>query len=121
VFEQIVIGVEESPESLAVVRQASRLLEPDGRLVLTAVADVALAVQAGWAATQVLEAIKSEARAALSAACTEAPGAEAVLLDGAPADALLTTAHATSEQTSWPSEPPGAHAPKESCSEAWPP
>ena len=91
-FERIVIGVEESPESLVAVRQASRLLEPDGRLVLAAVADVALAVDAGWAATQVLEDIESEARTALSAACAEAPGAEAVLLDGAPAHALLETA-----------------------------
>lgn len=91
-FEWIVIGVEESPESLVAVRQASRLLEPDGRLVLTAMADVALAVQAGWAATHVLEDIKSEARTALSAAWAEAPGAEAVLLDGAPAEVLLKTA-----------------------------
>jgi Universal stress protein family len=66
VFERIVIGVEESPENLVAVRQAARLLEPDGRLVLTAVADVALAVHAGWAVTQVLEDIKGEARAALS-------------------------------------------------------
>jgi nucleotide-binding universal stress UspA family protein len=92
VFERIVIGVEDSPESLVALRQAARLLEPDGRLVLTAVADVALAVDAGWAATQVLEDIESEARTALSAAWAEAPGAEAVLLDGAPADALLETA-----------------------------
>lgn len=91
-FERIVIGVEESPESLVALRQAARLLEPDGRLVLTAVADVALAVDAGWAATQVLEDIESEARTALSAALAEAPGAEAVLLDGAPADALLKAA-----------------------------
>ena len=91
-FERIVIGVEESPESLVAVRQAARLLEPDGRLVLTAVADVALAVDAGWAATHVLEDVESEARTALSAAWAEAPGAEAVLLDGAPADALLKAA-----------------------------
>jgi hypothetical protein len=51
VFERIVIGVEQSPEKLVAVRQATRLLEPDGRLALTAVADVALAVHAGWAAT----------------------------------------------------------------------
>ena len=37
-------------------------------MMLTAVADVALAVDAGWAATQVLEDIESEARTALSAA-----------------------------------------------------
>jgi nucleotide-binding universal stress UspA family protein len=91
-FERIVIGVDESPESLVAVRQGARLLEPDGRLVLAAVADVALAVHAGWAATPVLEDIKSEARTALSAASAEAPGAEALLLDGGPAGALLETA-----------------------------
>jgi len=78
VFERIVIGVDESPESLVAVRQAGRLLEPNGRFVLTAVADVTLAVRAGWGTTQVLEDIKSKARTALSAACAEAPGAEAV-------------------------------------------
>jgi len=92
VFERIVIGVDESPESLVAVRQAGRLLEPNGRFVLTAVADVTLAVRAGWGTTQVLEDIKSKARTALSAACAEAPGAEAVLLDGAPADTVLKTA-----------------------------
>jgi nucleotide-binding universal stress UspA family protein len=34
VFERIVIGVDESPESLVAVRQTARLLEPDGRLVV---------------------------------------------------------------------------------------
>ena len=91
-FERIVIGVDESPESLVALRQAGRLLEPNGRFVLTSVADVTLAVRAGWGTTQVSEDIKSKARMALSAACAEAPGAEAVLLDGAPADTVLKTA-----------------------------
>jgi nucleotide-binding universal stress UspA family protein len=92
VFERIVIGVDQSPESLVAVRQAARLVEPNGRLVLTAVANVALAVHAGWAATQVWEDIESEARTALGAARSEAPEAETLLIDGAPGDALLMTA-----------------------------
>jgi nucleotide-binding universal stress UspA family protein len=92
VFERIVIGVEESPESLVAVRQAARLLAPNGHLLLAAVAEAALAVHAGWAATAVLEDIESEARAALDAARFEAPGANSVLLDGVPANALLETA-----------------------------
>ena len=52
-FERIVIGVEESPESLVALRQAARLLEPDGRLVLTAVADVALAVDSGCGQSEI--------------------------------------------------------------------
>jgi nucleotide-binding universal stress UspA family protein len=92
VFERIVIGVDESPESMVAVRQAARLLEPKGQLVLTAVAEVALAVHAGWAATPVLEDIGSEARKALDAARAEAPSADTLLLDGAPAEALFATA-----------------------------
>jgi nucleotide-binding universal stress UspA family protein len=91
-FERVLAGVEASPESLVAVRQAARLVEPNGRLVLTAVANVALAVHAGWAATQVWEDTESEARTALGAASAAAPEAETLLLDGAPGDALLTTA-----------------------------
>ncbi len=91
-FERIVVGVEESPESLVAVRQATRLLTRDGRLVLTAVAEAALAVHAGWAATGVLEDIENAARSALDAARLVAPGADTVLIDGAPADVLLETA-----------------------------
>jgi nucleotide-binding universal stress UspA family protein len=91
VFERIVVGVEESPESLVAARQATRLLASNGHLVLTAVAEAALAVHAGWAATGVLEDIENEARSALDAARVEAPGAETVLVEGVPADALLET------------------------------
>jgi nucleotide-binding universal stress UspA family protein len=91
-FERVITGVEASPESLVAVRQAARLLDPDGHLVLTAVANVALAVHAGWAATQVWEDIEIEAASALATAHSEAPEAETLLLDGAPGDALLKTA-----------------------------
>jgi nucleotide-binding universal stress UspA family protein len=92
VFGRIVIGVDESPESLVAVRQATRLLVRNGHLVLTAVAEAALAVHAGWAASGVLEDIENEARSALDAARVEAPGADTVLIDGVPTDALLETA-----------------------------
>jgi nucleotide-binding universal stress UspA family protein len=92
VFERVVVGVEESPESLVAVRQAGRLVEPNGNLVLTAVANVAFAVHGGWAATQVWDDIESEARTALGAARAEAPEAETLLLDGAPGNALLNAA-----------------------------
>jgi nucleotide-binding universal stress UspA family protein len=91
-FKRIVIGVEGSPESLVAVRQAARLLEPDGGLVLAAVAEVALAVDAGWAATRVLDDIDDEARSALASAWAEAPAADTLLLDGSPANGLLETA-----------------------------
>jgi nucleotide-binding universal stress UspA family protein len=92
VFGRIVIGVDESPESLVALRQGARLLAPDGHMVLTAVAEAALAVHAGWAATGVLEDIENEARMALDTARVEAPGADTLLLDGGPAEALLETA-----------------------------
>jgi nucleotide-binding universal stress UspA family protein len=91
IFERVVCGVETSPESLVAVRQAARLVEPDGRLVLTAVADVAIAVHAGWAATAVHEEIVTEAQTALATAGTEAPNAETALLQGSPGESLLST------------------------------
>jgi nucleotide-binding universal stress UspA family protein len=90
-FERIVCGVETSPQSLVAVRQAARLVEPDGHLVLTAVADVAIAVHAGWAATDVHEKIMTDARTALATAGAEAPNAEAALRQGSPGEVLLTT------------------------------
>jgi nucleotide-binding universal stress UspA family protein len=91
-FERIVCGVETSPESLVAVRQAARLVVRDGRLVLTAVADVAIAVHAGWAATDVHEKIVTDARTALAAARAEAPNAEAAFFQGSPSEGLLSTA-----------------------------
>ena len=93
-FERIVIGVEGSPESLVAVRQGARLLRPDGSLVLAAVAEVALAVHAGWAATPVLDEIVSEAQGGLASASAEAPGAETLLLEGSPGPGLLEAARA---------------------------
>jgi nucleotide-binding universal stress UspA family protein len=90
VFERVVCGVESSPESLVAVRQAARLVSPDGRLVLVSVADVALAAQAGWAATSVSDQIVAEAREALATAENEAPGAEGTVVEGAPAASLLS-------------------------------
>jgi nucleotide-binding universal stress UspA family protein len=92
VFDRIVVGVEESDESLVAVRQAGRLVEPDRRVILTAVADLALAVHGGWRATPVWEEIKGQARTALDAASAEAPEAETLLIDGEPGDALLKAA-----------------------------
>jgi nucleotide-binding universal stress UspA family protein len=91
-FERVVCGVETSPESLVAVRQAVRLVEPDGRLVLTAVADVAIAVHAGLLATDVHEEIVTEARTALATARAEAPNAETAFLEGFPGACLLATA-----------------------------
>jgi nucleotide-binding universal stress UspA family protein len=53
VFERIVCGVDGSEESLEAVRQAGILLEPDGRLLLVAVADLTRAVHLQVAPTAI--------------------------------------------------------------------
>lgn len=45
-FQQVICGVESSPASLVAVRQAARLVQPGGRLVLAAAANVAVAAHA---------------------------------------------------------------------------
>ena len=91
-FNRVLCGVDESPESRVAVRQAARVTGPRAHLVLAAVADLGPVIQAGWSATAVSDEIVGEAQAALAAAQAEAPRAEAVLLEGSPGDLLLRTA-----------------------------
>ena len=58
VFDRIVCGVDSSPESLEAARQADRLRASEGLLRLATVADVNVAVHAGFAATRVLGAAR---------------------------------------------------------------
>lgn len=53
IFARIVCGVDGSPESLEAVRQSDVLLEPGGRLVLVAVADLTRAIHIQVAPTAV--------------------------------------------------------------------
>jgi nucleotide-binding universal stress UspA family protein len=74
------------------VRQAARLVEPDGALTLVAVAELEVAVQAGWAATTVAEELRDEAEKALERARAEIAAvrdAETLLLEGPVTTALL--------------------------------
>ena len=91
-FERALCGVDSSPESLVAVEQAARLVGPAGALVVAGVAEVALAVHAGWAATPVTDDIWADARSAISAAHELAPRAETALIEGAPANCLLRIA-----------------------------
>jgi len=88
-FERPLCGVDSSPESLVAVGQATKLAHPAGALVFAAVAEVDLAVHAGWAATPVLDDIRADARSAISSAHELAPAAETLVVEGAPADQLL--------------------------------
>ena len=64
VFDRIVCGIDETPASLEAARQAARLRSPGGLLRLAAVADVDIAVHAGFRTSHVLEELDAAARAA---------------------------------------------------------
>ncbi|HET7857332.1 MAG TPA: universal stress protein [Gaiellaceae bacterium] len=89
VFDRIVCGVENTPQSDEALDQAQCLLAPTGELHLVSVADVAVAVHAGWAASRVLDKIEVGARDALARAEEHALDAEAHLLEGEPVRGLL--------------------------------
>lgn len=91
-FQQVICGVESSPASLVAVAQAARLVQPGGRLVLAAVANVAVAAHAGMLASDVWVEVEEEAQAALAAARREAPSAQSRFLEGRPAHVLVDTA-----------------------------
>ncbi len=92
IFSRVVCGVDGSPESLTAVRQAARLLDADGSLVLIAAANVAQAAQAGIAAVHAAELMQHEAEQALAEAQEEAPSASTKLINGDPRAVLLREA-----------------------------
>lgn len=71
IFDRVICGVDASGESLEAVRQAARLLSGSGRLVLLGVIELDVAVHAGWAASTVVEQLRSEAESALERAHRE--------------------------------------------------
>jgi nucleotide-binding universal stress UspA family protein len=94
VFERILCGVDGTPASLIAVRQALRLQDEDGRVLLLAAANLAQAAHAGMAASHAAELLQHEAEAALAEAQAIAPSASSKLLDGDPVAVLLTQAEA---------------------------
>jgi nucleotide-binding universal stress UspA family protein len=96
VFTRILCGVDGTPASLVAVRQALRLQDERGSLLLAAVTNLAKAAQAGMAASHAAELLQHEAEAALAEARAIAPSAGAKLLDGDPVAVLLK--HAESER-----------------------
>jgi nucleotide-binding universal stress UspA family protein len=91
VFERVVCGVDGSPSAADAVAVAARVVSPDGRLVLVAVEEHALAVHAGFRMAPVAEKIAVEtgrgAREALAIA-QAFHHAETRLLEGEPLDGL---------------------------------
>jgi nucleotide-binding universal stress UspA family protein len=94
VFERILCGVDGTPASLVAVRQALRLQDERGSLLLAAVANFAKTAHAGMAATHAADLLQHAAEAALTEAQAIAPSASSKLLDGHPATVMLTQAEA---------------------------
>ena len=94
VFKRILCGVDGTPASLVAVRQALRLQDDDGNVLLSAVANLARAAHAGMAAPHAAELLQHEAEAALAEAQAVAPSASSKLLAGEPVAALLKQAEA---------------------------
>lgn len=94
VFKRILCGVDGTPASLVAVRQALRLQDENGSVLLSAVANVAQAAQAGMAAPHAAELLQHEAEAALATAKEIAPSASSKLVNGEPVAALLKQAEA---------------------------
>jgi nucleotide-binding universal stress UspA family protein len=88
-FDRIVCGVDGTPESLEAARQAECLRSPGGTLEVAAVADVDVAVHAGWAMGSVLGEIEAGARESLHRAVDEVAPSSTHLLAGGVVPCLL--------------------------------
>jgi nucleotide-binding universal stress UspA family protein len=64
-FDRIVVGVDETPESLEATRQGARLRVPDGALHVFSAVYLAGAIAAGWSAPRIANELEREAGAAL--------------------------------------------------------
>jgi nucleotide-binding universal stress UspA family protein len=88
-FERIVVGVDDTPQSIEALHQAQRMLAPGGKLHLLAVADVSVAVHAGYAASRVVDEVQTGARDALAKAMEQSDAVDARLVQGDPTRSLL--------------------------------
>ena len=91
IFERIVCGIDGTPESLFAAKQASRLLRPEGSLLLVVAMGLAKAAHAGMAARHAAELLQDEAEQAMAEAKELVP-AEGKIVNGDPATALLSEA-----------------------------
>lgn len=82
VFGSILVGIDETTESLVGAAQAGVLREPSGRLVLLAVAERYLAAHAGMAAPHAEDAMRAGALADLEQAKELVDADEAILASG---------------------------------------
>jgi nucleotide-binding universal stress UspA family protein len=82
IFRQILVGIDETPESLVAAAQAGVLRSPDGRIVLLAVADRHFAAQAGFAAPHAVDRLVADTEADLERARELVDADDAVLSSG---------------------------------------
>lgn len=89
VFERVLCGIDESPQSLEALRQVERLRTRTGSLHLVAVAELSLAVHGGFAAPGLYDEIASGAEHALARATEQSEATSSRLVEGRPAGCLL--------------------------------
>jgi len=89
-FDRVLVGIDETPESLVAAAQARKLCAPGGRLVLLAVAETYLAAHAGMAAPVAGDDVRAGTRVALERARELVEPDEATLLSGRLVDLLCT-------------------------------
>jgi nucleotide-binding universal stress UspA family protein len=94
-FRRIVCGVDGSVAGFEALRQARRLLGPEGRLVAVTVVEERIAVHTGMFAATALDDLRADADSAKQAAAEllhGLGGAEAIVTAGRPADVLRSVA-----------------------------
>jgi nucleotide-binding universal stress UspA family protein len=81
-FDSVLVGIDETPESLVAAAQARVLRAPEGRLVLLAVAERYLAAHAGFAAVDAEDHLVAETSSDLARAKELVDADDAVLASG---------------------------------------
>ena len=90
VFRTVIAGVDGSEPGFEAVRQATRLVAPDGRLELFGAVHLGEASLTGWSASRIAEELEREARSAmLEAKEIAGPRTEEHLVDGRPLPSLV--------------------------------
>jgi nucleotide-binding universal stress UspA family protein len=90
IFGQILVGIDETPESLVAAAQAGALRAPDGRIVLFAVAERHLAAHAGLAAPHAEDGLVAGTEVDLERASELVDADAAVLVSGHLVNVLST-------------------------------
>ncbi len=91
-FARVIVGVDGSTAGLDALRQVESLAAPSGTVRVVSVEDYAPAMKAGAISPEIAKEIRSAADAAVDGARDVAPTAEAIVIEGDPATALIEAA-----------------------------